>query len=642
MLLRRMNIFFFKCSMQIINFILIFCRLTNWKRKSKNQTALASLKNFSDLSTHHVKCKSSSVENTGPSRFDLPEIEDLTLGVFSSFDDITYNTKPIVQAPENICGTRQINNFSNNSETTAMLAFCHDENYAKQQYQESNSSDEDWIKSSESIFQCQNNLVPALKKVKFDLDEKENISKPINNCLLSSTVVCSDTIDNHAKIIREVLKKYPHLVQHNKNIRLKITQKESKNSEFSIPSKTKVSYVVLKSDSLITKIDTSNSTENLKDYLEENGPWRCSKCNLEEQYTNYYMYRRHMQDVHSERFDPRICEHCGYKATKRNILMYHMFTKHNVSPPKSMSFPKCHLCSYIALSESLLVRHQNNHKQASLKLNSHGLMSDSICCSECNQNFNDVTELASHEITSGHGTSIKNKVKGHYCFYCGKHFIKDTNLKDHIDCFHKNLNGNEYLQDMLNLMQTSSETDSVNLMSDIGIQNAFQTTQNVSEFVKMCRSKTESVSTDLNDQTKNIIVSMNKEQYQDRNVKEFPLKILKNNDIFIEDSERNIVYVQNDDNTDICQKLNYKCSQNNDEIVEEVVEELESIEDSKQQHLFNYSDLQNIEATSVALINETQENSFNLADPNTFCVGDAIQYVEEETEILEYETSTNV
>lgn len=43
----------------------------------------------------------------------------------------------------------------------------------------------------------------------------------------SSVIIKSETggVVNHAKIISEVLKKYPHLVKNNKNIKLKILQK---------------------------------------------------------------------------------------------------------------------------------------------------------------------------------------------------------------------------------------------------------------------------------------------------------------------------------------------------------------------------------------------------------------------------------
>lgn len=46
-----------------------------------------------------------------------------------------------------------------------------------------------------------------------------------NIAAIGGTVSNAGNLSNHAKIITEVLKKYPHLVKNNKNIRLKIMQR---------------------------------------------------------------------------------------------------------------------------------------------------------------------------------------------------------------------------------------------------------------------------------------------------------------------------------------------------------------------------------------------------------------------------------
>lgn len=69
-----------------------------------------------------------------------------------------------------------------------------------------------------------------------------------------------------------------------------------------------------------------------------------------------------MKDVHGERIDARICEYCGQKASKRNLLLFHMYTKHGIQPPKNCTFPHCDRCDYVALSESLLTKHKQNHE----------------------------------------------------------------------------------------------------------------------------------------------------------------------------------------------------------------------------------------------------------------------------------------
>ena len=88
----------------------------------------------------------------------------------------------------------------------------------------------------------------CMLKVRFLLDAKSPEGKE-NTDVMASAVQCSDdgqrplptradnipavggtvsnagNLSNHAKIITEVLKKYPHLVKNNKNIRLKIMQR---------------------------------------------------------------------------------------------------------------------------------------------------------------------------------------------------------------------------------------------------------------------------------------------------------------------------------------------------------------------------------------------------------------------------------
>lgn len=405
-----------------------------------------------DVSSYHGSSSYSHNQRAneataGPSRFDLPEADDMTLGVFSSFDDITYDTKPIVRAAD--CAKKS-GTDTRREDTYQSLAGDFDEedeslDSANQNARQSSDggcgSDDDWpgSKVNEQTTNQHGNPTPV-KRVRFDLDEKENLEK--------SKEKAEDAINNHAKIIKEVLKKYPHLVKNRKNIRLKIMQKESKasssfSSDASGQPRTKVSYVVLKSDHLLGTGSSGSGTsqaesDESKHDGSDTGPWKCNKCDLDDEYTNYYMYRRHMQDVHDEKFDPRVCEHCGFKATKRNILMYHMYTKHNVPPPKSMSFPKCHACPYIALSESLLVRHQINHNHRPATSSTRSA-SDDIECYQCGEVFKSVEEFNAHEISSGHPSSSEGKDKGHRCIYCGKFFVRITNLQVHLDCAHKDV-----------------------------------------------------------------------------------------------------------------------------------------------------------------------------------------------------------
>lgn len=148
-----------------------------------------------------------------------------------------------------------------------------------------------------------------------------------------------------------------------------------------------------------------------------------------------------MQNVHNEKFDPKICEYCGYKASKRNVLMYHLYTKHDVAPPKNISFPSCEICSYVALSEAILARHKLNHKNnkkssaATVTIKNEN---DTVSCVGCDQIFDDVIQLASHEAITGHGAAAEKASKTFCCSFCDKMFKRKNDLQMHLDRMHLN------------------------------------------------------------------------------------------------------------------------------------------------------------------------------------------------------------
>ena len=179
---------------------------------------------------------SSSIRNTettpGPSRFDLPEVDDFALGVFSSFDDITYNTKPIVQAADHgAAGSKQSSSGTNSQSykraidtVTASGAELSstisrnvdttededDDDMHQHQIQnvdsnsQSRGSDDKWENSEDEwtgpkpILRSHEVQPSPAKRVRFELEEKENLEKSRD---ISST---EDALNNHAKIIREV------------------------------------------------------------------------------------------------------------------------------------------------------------------------------------------------------------------------------------------------------------------------------------------------------------------------------------------------------------------------------------------------------------------------------------------------------
>ena len=221
---------------------------------------------------------------------------------------------------------------------------------------------------------------------------------------------------DHTKIISEVLKKYPQLVKKNKNIRLKILAKGSKKSS-TVPLKVQTLKTHLpklkvqvaspkgspKPVKLLTAVDTIKGNQ-------AEGPWLCTKCNTNEEFVLYYLYRKHMTDVHDEKFDSRMCKFCGYQALKHNMMMYHQFTRHGIRPPAAYNFPKCNRCPYVALTENLLVKHKMNHSKFDLQ------------CIECKVAFNNNNSLASHIQITGH-TGKSGMLFSVYCLKFSTTFV---------------------------------------------------------------------------------------------------------------------------------------------------------------------------------------------------------------------------
>ncbi|XP_011704241.1 PREDICTED: centrosome-associated zinc finger protein CP190 isoform X2 [Wasmannia auropunctata] len=614
-------------------------KLPIWKRKLDESPPTP---NYEVRTFHGTSSIHKQDTTPGPSRFDLPEADDIALGVFSSFDDITYNTKPIVQASDTYKkGSSSRKRSPDRDSKNDTTEDEDDENQESEKNARDANSDDDWSISKS----YQRSQEGPSKRVRFDLEEKENVEKPKTNVRPST----DDSINNHAKIIREVLKKYPHLVKNNKNIRLKIMQKEAKSSDSNTACKTKVSYVVLKSDHLLSSNNDENDSKCNGSIDGEIGPWKCNKCDLDEEYTNYYMYRRHMQDVHEEKFDPRVCEHCGYKATKRNILMYHLYTKHNVPPPKSMCFPKCQACSYVALSETLLVRHQINHNHRP-PTRHHSLPSEDIQCGQCSQSFKNITELTTHELNSGHAGCVSDKEsKGHRCPYCGKVFVRLTNLQVHLDCAHKDLQRDttESSPSAPSIpLEPSSEAEALShvasgIAASLGVGDTEtapetqedETVEITNEGQYMLDSMTHNINYSEHElESQHMIMLVNNDesyQHAESNHHQQPqqLDIADNEQIVMQSTDDGmIVYIHGAEEADHRSYENYQSAEaaqeTEEEIVEEVVEEVEE------------EVLEEEEEEEEEVV---QEVSQEMLEDSSDSRVEVIQYVEEQTEIVEYD-----
>lgn len=265
---------------------------------------------------------------------------------------------------------------------------------------------------------------------------------------------------NHAQIIHEVLKKYPHLVKNNKNIKLKILQKggASQSTSATVPVPTRMqaniatqpaqalpvhltpppppppaapkptivaqkltpvtstkSYAVKAAATAATatltpvtsgggaaalpmtpqppkKIDSKTMHTLIAKGAENmTGPWLCLKCGVNGRpisIPSYKSFRRHLVNVHRERIDPRICEHCGLKSMRKDELHHHMFMQHQIKPPADVHFPKCLQCTFVAPHNASLNKHREE-KHPKPKLNAHH-------CIYCNKTFSNEILVYAH------------------------------------------------------------------------------------------------------------------------------------------------------------------------------------------------------------------------------------------------------
>lgn len=224
---------------------------------------------------------------------------------------------------------------------------------------------------------------------------------------------CSGGNIDHAKILGEVLKKYPNLVKNPKNIKLKIMQKPSSSNS----QQTTAIVRVIKQDSpssskIITasphanqgrspnntvassqpkKIDAKTMHELIKMGAENmKGPWLCLECGSGGRpisIPSYKKFRTHLINIHKQKIDPRICEHCGMKPARRIELIQHQLVAHNINPPADVTLFRCTSkgCVFVSQKEELLMKHKREvHKEFQQK------------CKYCSKIFNKEFLLHAH------------------------------------------------------------------------------------------------------------------------------------------------------------------------------------------------------------------------------------------------------
>lgn len=257
---------------------------------------------------------------------------------------------------------------------------------------------------------------------------------------------------DHSVLVAELLKKYPNLAKTNKNIKLKIMTKSDKpagpGGSKSVSGQGRASQVKVVVQGLtkgpqsyktpkgkltgnVYKKQQKNSTTKKS---ENDGPWLCDKCeNPPDPYHLYYLYRKHMTDVHQEQFSPLMCKYCGKRNKSDRALSFHMHTVHGAALGNIIGtpFPQCDRCSFSALTERRLAKHKLTHK------------SGHVQCPQCKVGFTGLHALSTHQQITSHispecaSSSAAAGMTSYDCQYCTRHWQNSATLFVHLRTAHR-------------------------------------------------------------------------------------------------------------------------------------------------------------------------------------------------------------
>lgn len=207
-------------------------KLPVWKRKVAPAPPSNSLGShyFTELRRPIQQDPLSLQDNTPkPTRFEWPE-EDLTTfnPLDSTFDDISYTSRPLLTQEDEMraCSAFDEVKYSSTFNNGSVDQEEHGGGSILPDYEE--DTEEQYVSANRSAMKRKSDMQSGTpnKRVHFIVSDKENKETKINITPTGKT----PTDVNHTKIISELLKKYPHLVKKNKNIRLKIMAKNPKST----------------------------------------------------------------------------------------------------------------------------------------------------------------------------------------------------------------------------------------------------------------------------------------------------------------------------------------------------------------------------------------------------------------------------
>lgn len=383
-----------------------------------------------------------------PTRYEVPEELDTDNIFDNSFCNISYTSQPLMVHPDTVkrykakrnnvfneaSGSKKMSRLSTIDIVECKRIRPKDDHLFDDNDTEHGFKDEPDLFNTSSFINNEKDPNQLFDQI---LDTNDGNSGPKVTIETKDSKAASNL--DHARIISEVLKKYPHLVKSNKNIKLKILdpvpgkgRKQQKQSTTPAYVEDKPVKFKTEQDDFTYETDVIDSKQAAKLIAmgAENtkGPWICLICGTPGKalhFNSYYKFRRHLVEVHNEKPVASICEFCGLRSLKRNYLLHHLYAQHGVQPPAQYHFPKCNMCSYIALTDALLVKHKQSHKDMK-----------NFRCNVCSVSFSSSNQLLLHIQNTGHKYSAEKK-SNLQCIYCFKVFLRETNLYSHIKTHHK-------------------------------------------------------------------------------------------------------------------------------------------------------------------------------------------------------------
>lgn len=405
-----------------------------------------------------------------PTRYEVPEELDTDNIYDNSFMSISYDSKPLMIHPETTKrpqtkkpGFALFSEASSSkkslSQNTSLEVECRKISTSDGIFDDDISNDSHYYNKAREVH------VKPDPGLLFDQVIESN---PGPKMVIETKDTKQASNIDHAKIISEVLKKYPHLVNSNKNIKLKILDPQTKpvkkpqkkkDQQHSWSQRELLEPMRVKEEELDnTYEDVHNSKEAARlislGAENINGPWICLICGTPGKalhFPTYYKFRRHLVEVHNEKPIPNICEYCGLKSGKRNYLLHHMYTKHDVPPPPNYHFPKCNQCSYIALTEGFLVKHKASHTEQR-----------DFRCNVCFSSFKTSVLLLRHIQATGHKFTAERKANLQ-CIYCQRVFLREGNLYAHLKTSHKMMAKRD------GIVEDSDEEESTNVKYELPV-----------------------------------------------------------------------------------------------------------------------------------------------------------------------------